>query len=80
MDSKTLGYLHQVVSVKDACLKALGKGLGKCGPGVCPMSTGYELEVVAIVAGLMHAQLREIPVNHCAPGKLLAHRSLIVGQ
>ncbi len=57
MDSEALGYLHQVASVKDASLKALRKGLGKCGIGVCPMSTGYELEVVAIVAGLMHAQL-----------------------
>ncbi len=57
MDSKALGYLHQAASVKDACLKALSEGLGKCGIGVCPMPAGYELEVVAIVASLMYAQL-----------------------
>ena len=57
MDSKVLGYLHQAASVKDACLKALSERSGKCGIGVCPMPAGYELEVVAIVASLMYAQL-----------------------
>src|SRR5574344_2469235 len=44
------------------------------------MSPGYELEVVAVVAGLMYAQPGEVFVNHTTFREFLADRALIIVQ